>query len=49
MVDWRARYVAGGIKALHDQPRSGRPPEIDEIDVVVATLAEDGAHPRGWG
>ena len=23
-------------------PRSGRPPEIDEVDVVVATLAEEG-------
>ena len=41
VVDWRARYDAGGIGALHDQPRSGRPPEIDEIDVVVANLAED--------
>ena len=26
VVDWRARYEAGGITALHDQPRSGRPP-----------------------
>src|SRR3954469_14100967 len=24
VVDWRARYVAGGIRALDDQPRSGR-------------------------
>src|SRR6476660_9026129 len=49
VVDWRARYVAGGITALHDQPRSGRPPEIDEIDVVVATLAEDGRPPARLG
>jgi transposase len=42
MVDWRARYDPGGIAALEDMPRSGRPPEIDEVDVVVATLAEDG-------
>jgi transposase len=49
VVDWRARYVAGGIKALADQPRSGRPPEIDEIDVVVATLAEDGRPPAHLG
>src|SRR6476620_360154 len=48
-ADWRARYVAGGITALHDQPRSGRPPEIDEIDVVVATLAEDGRPPARLG
>jgi transposase len=45
VVGWRARYDAGGITALHDQPRSGRPPEIDEIDVVVATLADDGRPP----
>jgi transposase len=49
VVDWRARYDAGGISALHDQPRSGRPPEIDEIDVVVATLADDGRPPPHLG
>src|SRR5689334_16657737 len=32
-----------------DQPRSGRPPQIDEIDVVVATLAEDGRPPARLG
>ncbi|MFC4951234.1 helix-turn-helix domain-containing protein, partial [Pseudonocardia sp. GCM10023141] len=31
VVDWRARYDAGGIAALQDMSRSGRPPEIDEI------------------
>jgi hypothetical protein len=35
-----------GIRNLHDQSRSGRPPEIDEVDAVVATLASDG---RGSG
>ena len=49
VVDWRARYDAGGIGALHDQPRSGRPPEIDEIEVVVATLADDGRPPARLG
>jgi transposase len=49
VVDWRARYGAGGIRALHDQPRSGRPPKIDEIDVVVATLAADGRPPAHLG
>src|SRR3954454_11380626 len=49
VVDWRARYDAGGIRALHDMARSGRPPEIDEIDVVVATLAEDGRPPAHLG
>jgi transposase len=49
VVDWRARYDAGGIRAVDDQPRSGRPPEIDEIDVVVATLADDGRAPPHLG
>jgi transposase len=49
VVDWRARYGAGGVAALADQPRSGRPPEIDEIDVVVATLADDGRPPAHLG
>src|SRR3954467_11650432 len=37
-VAWRARYAAGGIDALADLPRSGRPPVIDEAAVVVSTL-----------
>jgi transposase len=49
VVDWRARYDAGGITALGDQPRSGRPPKIDEIDVVVATLADEGRPPTHLG
>ena len=49
VVDWRARYDAGGIRALEDQPRSGRPPRIDEIEVVVATLADDGRPPAHLG
>src|SRR6201988_1428533 len=49
VVDWRARYDAGGIAGLNDQRRSGRPPEIDEIDVVVATLADDGGPPARLG
>ena len=49
VVDWRARYGAGGIGALQDMARSGRPPQIDEIDVVVATLAEDGRPPAHLG
>ncbi len=49
VVDWRARYDAGGIRALEDQPRTGRPPQIDEIEVVVATLADDGRPPAHLG
>jgi transposase len=49
VIGWRDRYAAGGIAALEDQPRSGRPPVIDEIDVVVATLAHDGRPPARLG
>jgi len=49
VVGWRDRYETGGIRALEDMPRSGRPPEIDEIDVVVATLADDGRPPANLG
>jgi transposase len=38
VISWRARYEAGGIDALADLPRSGRPPVVDETAVVVATL-----------
>lgn len=49
VVDWRQRYEDGGISALGNLPRSGRPPEIDEIEVVVATLAEEGRPPARLG
>src|SRR4051794_27062441 len=38
VIAWRNRYAVGGIDALADLPRSGRPPVIDEPAVVVATL-----------
>jgi transposase len=49
VVGWRARYDEGGIAALGDRPRSGRPTEIDEVDVVVATLADEGRPPQRLG
>jgi transposase len=49
VIGWRERYAAGGIRALLDEPRSGRPAVIDEIDVVVATLANDGRPPERLG
>jgi hypothetical protein len=48
VIGWRDRYRAGGIAALDDEPRSGRPAEISEADVVIATLANDGGRQGGW-
>jgi transposase len=38
VVTWRKRYVEGGLAALEDADRPGRPPVHDEVKVVVATL-----------
>jgi DNA-binding CsgD family transcriptional regulator len=49
VIGWRGRYERGGIAALGDERRSGRPPEISEADVVIATLADDGRPPQRLG
>ncbi len=49
VIGWRKRYESGGINALDDRPRSGRPAQIDEIEVVVATLADQGRPPQRLG
>jgi len=49
VIGWRDRYEAGGIAALEDEPRSGRPAQISEADVVVATLADGGRPPERLG
>ena len=38
VLTWRGRYERSGIAGLGDLDRSGRPPVIDELAVVVATL-----------
>jgi transposase len=38
VISWRARYAEGGIEALADLPRPGRPPVVDEAAVIAATL-----------
>ena len=49
VIGWRDRYEQGGIKALEDEPRSGRPAEVDELAVVAATLADGGRPPGRLG
>ena len=49
VIGWRDRYVRGGIAALDDEQRSGRPQQIDEIEVVVTTLANGGRPPPRLG
>jgi len=38
VLTWRGRYEQSGIAGLDDLDRSGRPPVIDDLAVVVATL-----------
>jgi transposase len=49
VIGWRDRYESGGIPALEDEPRSGRPAEVDEIEVVAATLVNNGRPPQRLG
>lgn len=36
---WRDRYAKAGLPGLDDAARSGRPAEIDPLEVVIATLS----------
>jgi len=38
VIAWRERYRSGGIAALADAPRSGRPKVIDEAEILTRTL-----------
>ncbi len=49
VISWRNRYAAAGISALGDLPRSGRPPVVDELEVVATTLADGGRPPAHLG
>ncbi len=46
VLAWRARYQAQGLAGLHDEPRSGRPREVDRLKVITATLT---APPKKYG
>jgi transposase len=38
VIAWKRRYAEGGIAALDDRARSGRPKVLNEIEIVLATL-----------
>ena len=38
VIGWKKRYAAEGVAGLDDRPKSGRPAQIDEVAVVLATL-----------
>ncbi len=39
VIAWKRRYAAEGVAGLDDRPKPGRPAQIDEAEIVVATLA----------
>ncbi|MFF6907056.1 helix-turn-helix domain-containing protein [Streptomyces sp. NPDC012389] len=45
VIKWRTRYADDGLEALGDLPRPGRPGVVDEVAVLVATLADGGRPP----
>ncbi len=38
VIMWRNRYRSGGLDALMDAPRSGRPKTVDDAEIVARTL-----------
>src|SRR5665648_502089 len=38
VIAWRSRFVGRGLAGLADEPRSGRPRQVDRAKVIAATL-----------
>src|SRR3954449_9567930 len=38
VIAWKKRYAAAGIAGPEDRPKPGRPAQVDEVAVVLATL-----------
>jgi putative transposase len=45
---WAAQYAANGLKAIYDQPRSGRPVEIDGNQRAKVTALACSEAPEGY-
>lgn len=46
---WRNKYKREGMKGLHDQPRPGRPPQIDGLKRAQITALACSDAPQGHG
>src|SRR6266536_4988462 len=44
VIIWRERYRTGGVAALQDAPRSGRPKTVDEAVIISRTLEPPPEH-----
>ena len=44
VISWKRRYRDEGVGGLDDRPKSGRPREIDEHEIVARTLEEPSEH-----
>jgi transposase len=44
VIQWKRRYAECGIAGLDDRPRSGRPKQLDDMAIVLATLEPPPAH-----
>ena len=38
VIAWKRRFAEEGLAGLDDRPKSGRPPVIDPVQIVLATL-----------
>lgn len=45
VIGWRDPYAAGGIAALDDLARPGRPVEVDEVAIVVTMVTSPREQP----
>src|SRR5690242_12864485 len=49
VLHWRDRYLEGGVAALEDRKRSGRPRRVDEAALRTVRLDQGRRHNPGQG